>query len=91
METDLEFQSNRRKDYPHFTGDLLHRYFRADSRLLTVAQVAKELGVCVATVYKLCAAGVLQHVRVLNSIRVPDECLRAFVVSRQSTLGEPQV
>jgi excisionase family DNA binding protein len=84
LETDPEFQSNRHKDRPHFAGDLLHRYFRADSCLLTVSEVAKRLGVCAATVYKLCATGALQHVRVLNSIRVPGECLQAFVASRSS-------
>jgi excisionase family DNA binding protein len=47
-----------------------------------VSEVAERLGVCAATVYKLCATGSLQHVRVLNSIRIADECLRAFVASR---------
>jgi excisionase family DNA binding protein len=79
--------SNGRKYSPHFAGDLLHPYFRADSRLLTVSEVAKRLGVCAATVYKLCATGALQHVRVLNSIRVADAGLQAFIGSRQSTSG----
>ena len=74
--------SNAQKYSPLFAGDLLHPYFRADSRLLTVSDVAKRLGVCAATVYKLCATGALQHVRVLNSIRVTDEVLQAFVASR---------
>jgi excisionase family DNA binding protein len=39
-------------------------------RLLSVAEVARKLGVCDATVYKLCALGRLDHVRVLNAIRV---------------------
>jgi excisionase family DNA binding protein len=38
--------------------------------MLTVRQVAEILGVCRATVYRLCAEGWLPHVRVLNSIRV---------------------
>src|ERR1700690_3334719 len=71
--------SNGRKYSPHFTGDLLHPYFRADSRLLTVSDVAKRLGVCATTVYKLCASDALQHVRVLNSIRVTDAGLQDFV------------
>ena len=37
---------------------------------------------CAATVYKLCARGALQQVRVLNSIRVTDEVLQAFVARR---------
>src|SRR5207248_1068810 len=42
----------------------------AATRLLTVRQVATELGVCTATVYKLCDKGELRHVRVLHAIRV---------------------
>jgi excisionase family DNA binding protein len=37
--------------------------------LLTVRQVAKLLGVCSATVYRLCGRGELPHFRVLNVIR----------------------
>jgi excisionase family DNA binding protein len=55
------------------------------SRLLTVSEVATQLGVCSATVYKLCADGSLRHMRVLNSIRVADAGLQAFIASRQST------
>jgi excisionase family DNA binding protein len=46
---------------------------------LTVSDVAKRLGICAATVYKLCATGTLRHVRVLNSIRVTDAGLQDFV------------
>ena len=53
--------SNGQKYSHHFAGDLLHPYFRANGRLLTVSDVAKRLGVCAATVYKLCATGALQH------------------------------
>ena len=74
--------SNGQKYSHHFAGDLLHPYFRADGRLLTVSDVAKRLGVCAATVYKLCATGALQHLRVLNSIRVTDDVLQAFVARR---------
>ena len=35
---------------------------------------------CAATVYKLCATGALQHVRVLSSIPVADEWPPAFIV-----------
>jgi excisionase family DNA binding protein len=74
--------SNGLKYGPHFAGDLLHPYFRADSRLFTVSDVAKRLGVCAATVYKLCASGSLLHVRVLNSIRISAEMLQAFVARK---------
>ena len=40
-------------------------------RLLTVREVAAALKVCTATVYKLCSAGKLSHVRVSGAIRVP--------------------
>ena len=39
-------------------------------QLLKVADVARKLGVCNATVYRLCESGALPHVRVVNSIRV---------------------
>jgi excisionase family DNA binding protein len=51
-------------------------------RLLSVAEVARRLGVCGATVYKLCARGHLDHVRVLNAIRVPPAVLDEFIGSR---------
>jgi excisionase family DNA binding protein len=79
--------SNDRKHSHPFAGDLLHPYFKADGRLLTVPEVAERLGVCAATVYTLCASGSMQHIRVLNSIRVPAECLRAFIASRHTTPG----
>ena len=47
--------------------------------LLTVANVAAHLGVCKATVYRLCETGALAHVRVLNSIRVHPDTLDAFM------------
>jgi excisionase family DNA binding protein len=47
--------------------------------LLTVADVARELRVCTATVYKLCAAGELAHVRVSNAIRVAPADLAAYL------------
>lgn len=52
--------------------------------LLSVRQVAGQLGVCTATVYALCAKGALPHVRVLNAIRVAVGDLEAFVEGRQS-------
>jgi excisionase family DNA binding protein len=40
--------------------------------LLTVKEVAARLRVCRATVYELCKGGRLGHVRVGNSIRIPE-------------------
>jgi excisionase family DNA binding protein len=39
-------------------------------KLLNVRQVAKLLGVCTATIYRLCGRGELAHYRVRNAIRV---------------------
>ena len=50
---------------------------------LTVREVAARLSVSTATVYKLCAAGKLAHVRVLGAIRVAPVNLAAFI-ERQS-------
>jgi excisionase family DNA binding protein len=50
--------------------------------LLTVAEVAGRLGVSAATVYKVCAAGRLGHVRVSNAIRVLETALAAYLDPR---------
>jgi len=50
---------------------------------LTVRDVAARLSVSRATVYKLCAAGNLAHIRVLGAIRVAPVDLAAFI-ERQS-------
>jgi excisionase family DNA binding protein len=47
--------------------------------LLTVAEVAEELAVCSATVYKLVARGALPCHRVLNAIRIRRDDLDAFL------------
>jgi len=44
-----------------------------------VAEVADQLGVSTATVYGLCAAGELPHVRIVDSIRIRPRDLAAFV------------
>jgi len=54
--------------------------------LLTVRDVAAQLGVCTATVYQLVGEGLLPHVRVLNAIRVSPRDLAAFV-ERQRRSG----
>jgi excisionase family DNA binding protein len=49
------------------------------SALLTVAEVARRLSVCRATVYRLCREGRLRHVRVSNAIRVPEPSLGEYL------------
>ena len=53
--------------------------FGGRERLLRVAEVAKQLGVCAATVYRLCERGELLHLRVVNSIRIRPRDLADFV------------
>jgi excisionase family DNA binding protein len=50
---------------------------------MTVAEVAKHLGVSRSTVYQLCERGELQHVRVSNAIRVP----RVALASAAGAIG----
>jgi excisionase family DNA binding protein len=52
--------------------------------LLSVRQVAEHLGVCTATVYKLCDRGRLAHVRVMNAVRVDRRDLAAFVARHRA-------
>ena len=53
-------------------------------QLLTVREVAQYLRVCPATIYKLCDAGVLVHVRISNAIRVAPRNLAEFIARRRS-------
>jgi len=53
--------------------------------LFTVRDVAAQLGVCTATVYRLVGEGQLAHVRVLNAIRVAPRDLAAFVEGQRRT------
>ncbi len=48
-------------------------------QLLRVADVAEQLGVCNATVYRLCEIGELPHLRVVNSIRIRIKDLAEYV------------
>jgi excisionase family DNA binding protein len=57
--------------------------------LLTVRDVAAQLGVCTATVYQLVGDGQLPHVRVLNAIRVAPGDLAAFIEARRRGGREP--
>jgi excisionase family DNA binding protein len=43
---------------------------RSVGKLLTVRQVAKVLGMCPATIYRLCERGELAHYRIHHAIRV---------------------
>ena len=47
--------------------------------LLSVRQTAEFLGVCAATVYRMCEQGELPHFRVRNAIRVPMVGLKAYL------------
>ena len=60
------------------TADLVS-YWGGKYRLLRVREVAEQLGVCNATVYRLVEAGELPHVRIVNSIRVRPDDLEEFV------------
>jgi excisionase family DNA binding protein len=57
-------------------------------RLLKVAEVAEHLGVCNATVYRLCDSGELPHVWIVNSIRIRPADLEAFL-DQQAVGREP--
>ena len=81
FETDPEFQSSDPRQNATFAADLLRRYYGGESRMLGVREVAERLRVCTATVYKLCASGALEHVRIVNSIRVREDVLAAFVAA----------
>jgi excisionase family DNA binding protein len=52
------------------------------NRLLQVAEVAEQLGVCAATVYRLCNRGELPHVRIVDSIRIRPADLAGFLAAR---------
>jgi len=67
------------------TGLRAHREGR-DWRLLTVAEVAEELAMCTATVYKLVACGALVSVRALNVIRVRRDDIERFAQKALSRL-----
>jgi excisionase family DNA binding protein len=50
--------------------------------LMTVAEVARHLGVSRSTVYQLCERGELHHLRVSNAIRVPIAAVASYVQRR---------
>ncbi len=53
-----------------------------EAPLLSVREVARRLGVAPYTVYRLCARGELEHVRVSNAIRVREGAVEEFVRRR---------
>jgi len=48
--------------------------------------VAERLGVCTATVYRLCDEGQVPHVRVLHAIRVAPADLAGFIRQKRRQL-----
>jgi excisionase family DNA binding protein len=50
-----------------------------DEPLLSVGDVALHLAVSKATVYGLCAAGKLPHVRIMNVLRMRPADVREFI------------
>ena len=52
--------------------------------LLGVAEVARQVEVCTATVYTLCAQGQLPPIRILNAIRIPQADVKVFVAARRA-------
>ena len=59
------------------------RFMELPEQLLTMREVAQHLRLCRATVYKLCAAGELAHVRIANAIRVSPGDLSQFIAGRR--------
>jgi excisionase family DNA binding protein len=55
--------------------------------LLTVREVAGRLRVSTATVYALCQSSELPSIRVVNSIRVSERMLQAFLSLRTERKG----
>jgi excisionase family DNA binding protein len=71
-------RSHRSTVLPTNREDFATRLLPQES-LLTVREVAEQLRVCTATVYRLCDQGRLRHVRVLHAIRVHPADIATFV------------
>jgi len=76
-----------REDTKDFAAILLLGSTQAPSandlgRLLTVREVAEQLGVCRATVYRLCSQGTLPHIRISNVVRIEAEALERLIRER---------
>jgi excisionase family DNA binding protein len=63
----------------------LHRLFY--ERLLTVRQVAEQLSVSRATIYKLVSSGALAHLRISNAIRIGETAFRVYVAQHAIVRG----
>lgn len=69
-----------RQDSPVLTQPALSR-----GPLLTVDRVSELLGVCAATVYRICARGELEHSRVgNNTVRIARADLEAYLARRRT-------
>ena len=67
-----------------FLGEPVVNGFRPIETLLSAAEVARQLGVHRATVYKLVERGELAHVRIRNAVRVRPEDLENFIHETRS-------
>jgi excisionase family DNA binding protein len=57
---------------------------KAGERFLTVVEVAQVLALSTASVYKLVQRGVLIHVRMLNTVRIPFRAVSGLVKDRSA-------
>ena len=56
-------------------------------RLLTVKEAAGRMSVSTATIYRMCARGLLAHVRVLSAVRIPESAITAMPVGPKEGTG----
>jgi excisionase family DNA binding protein len=61
--------------------------FNANSRLLTVAEVASLMRVSTMTVYRLIKAGDLAAIRVGKSYRIKEDDIDTFIAARYTEAG----
>ncbi len=71
-------------DQRPFVPPVSPRNVELPEHLLTVREVAEYLRVCPATIYKLCNASELVHVRISNAIRVAPRDLVDLIARRRS-------
>jgi len=77
-------------DQRRYVPPVSPRHAELPEHLLTVREVAEHLGVCAATVYKLCATGELLHLRISNAVRIAPADLAEYIARRRglSFLGD---